>query len=776
MRGKSLFIGLALILGLASGCKQQLFLSVDDYKHYQNGLLVPLENNPTLAANPVIPHVPTPANMDDPDRPLRYMSLAEAIAIALEQGTIGNSTGPLSSTGGFGTGLVTSLPTSNDSATISGNIFAFSLGQDNIRILRLDPARLGVVIDQSLSKFDTIWSTSATWTTTDRPVASSLDVFSSGAIAAINQEQASISSALVKPLPTGGVAGITFLTNYTFTNQPAKVNPAYQPQLQFQFEQPLLQGFGVEINQINPFHPGSVLSGAILNSLTAQNLNFAQEGILISRIRFDQQRAEFERAVMVQAANVENAYWNLYYAYWNLYAQEQLLRLGFVAWNVANANLRAGRGTAADLAQARNQYEQSRAARLVALSEVLRLERELRGMLGMLPEDGHRIVPSDSPTLAPYRPDWNCGMQEALVMRPELYEIRQEVKANQLKLVAAKNLLLPDLRFFSTYDLNGLGSQIDGPSGNNAFRSLASNHFNDWQVGLRLNVPLGFRSGNAAVRRAQLDLARSYEVLRDQEEKLSRTLAAQFNRVLLTYQLIEVARLQREAATEQLRLYYQLYQAGRQGYSIDIVLRTVQSWSDTVRQEFQAIRDYNQALVGWEFAKGSTLLRNNIVIGEGMLPEHVQVRAVEHQRERSMALELRERPQPPTDLPHSVQAAPATQVLTPHDVPALPDLLNSTPLLKTPQALPAGPVALPSAAPIPAPGGDSTAPGATGTLPDLSIALPPARPRKPARDPNRPTDFGAQRIDEPNLLPAASAAAMEMPPPVPVVPASTDHP
>ncbi len=48
-----------------------------------------------------------------------------------------------------------------------------------------------------------------------------------------------------------------------------------------------------------------------------------QEGILITRIRFDQQRAEFERNVNQMLLNVEVAYWNLYGGYWTLYSREQ---------------------------------------------------------------------------------------------------------------------------------------------------------------------------------------------------------------------------------------------------------------------------------------------------------------------------------------------------------------------------------------------------------------------------------------------------------------------
>ena len=82
----------------------------------------------------------------------------------------------------------------------------------------------------------------------------------------------------------------------------------------------------------------------------------------------------------------------------------------------------------------------------------------------------------------------------------------------------AENALLPDLRFVATYDVNSIGSRIDGAdtgSTGNAFRNLASDHFNDWSLGLRLNVPIGYRNAYANVRIAKLTLARDYENLRD---------------------------------------------------------------------------------------------------------------------------------------------------------------------------------------------------------------------------------------------------------------------
>ena len=189
--------------------------------------------------------------------------------------------------------------------------------------------------------------------------------------------------------------------------------------------------------------------------------------------------------------NVENAYWNLYGSYYQLYSREQGLRFAYETWKITGRKFRVGRVSRAALAQAEGQYNLFRSQRLQAIDTVLDNERQLRAMLGMQIEDGTRLVPSDAPTLAEYRPDWKTGWYEAMQNRPELYIARQDVKVAQLNVQLAKNYLMPDLRSFMAYDTNAIGSRLDGNGPLNAFRNLASNTYNDWTVGLRLGMPLG---------------------------------------------------------------------------------------------------------------------------------------------------------------------------------------------------------------------------------------------------------------------------------------------
>ena len=655
-------------IAMVTGCKQNTFITEFDYEHYKN--LMPAavyELDPQATNQPVTARVVKPPTVVDPDRKPRYLSLAEAIAVGLEQGNVGSQ-----NSGNAGIAF-------DNLVTFQGRVIG---GSDNIRVLQLDPAVAGTNIENALARFDAVWTSSMNWQNTDRPIGTALDSFqaSGSGLSAIRQSDANFSTGILKPLASGGVAGITFKTDYQYTNLPARVNPFYRPTFQLQFEQPLLRDFGTEINQLRASGPNSQISPGVLNA------TFAQDGILITRLRYDQSRAELERVVGYLLLNVETAYWNLYGSYWNLYAREQALRQGYEAWRISKARLDAGLITLADLAQTRGQFELFRGQRLTALDQVLENERQLRNLMGLSAEDGTRIIPIDAPTLARFEPDWETAYEEAIDLRPELHLARRQVKVTQLELINQRNNLMPDLRFTSTYDANSIGNDLDGPDGNNALRNLAANNFNNWSMGLRLNVPIGFRVANANVRIAKLELARSYEILHDQELRVGRGLSQSYRRMFTSYEEIKVQRAQREAFSEQLRIRFQEFLAGkssggdRKRDTVDILLEAQRFWADALANEYSSIVKYNNAIANFEYSKGTLLKHNNVAISEGALPGVAQVRAVEHQRERSKALVLREHATPVKYEEFNPESGQVGLAALPESTaPSLPALLKDAP-------------------------------------------------------------------------------------------------
>jgi hypothetical protein len=359
-------------------------------------------------------------------------------------------------------------------------------------------------------------------------------------------------------------------------------------------------------------------------------------------------RAEIERQVSQTLLNVETAYWNLYGAYWNLFSREQGLRFAHELYDQTTIGFTAGRVKAADVAQARGQYELFRTQRLQAVQTVAENERQLRALMG-LPAKGRRpLVPSDAPTLAPCKPDWEPSLRMALARRPELQLARQEVLAGQVKYVLA--------------------------------RALARR---DWPL---LNLVLRVTPGEvlAHERQANLNLARSYEALHDNELKAERFLALAYTRLPIWYEQVWARRAQREAFGEQLRTRQQQYLAGRG--TLDVLLEAQRFWADSVAGEYPAVVSYNNALVAFEFATGNLLRQHNVLIAAHE-PEGKRERAVERERRRALE-QVRGTPALPPDTRLNPMWAAPKAGAAPAAPPTLPALLKRVPLLNEAEPLP----------------------------------------------------------------------------------------
>ena len=125
----------------------------------------------------------------------------------------------------------------------------------------------------------------------------------------------------------------------------------------------------------------------------------------------------------------------------------------------------------------------------------------------------------------------------------------------QKNLTLQKNTLLPDVRLQATHTTVGLGSRLDGngtfldangdPNTDNALRSLLEHRFNNWTVGLTMNVPLGYRYEYAQIRDARLALTQAYIALKTSEGKATNFLAKQYSSVIETGRVIDIRRRQR---------------------------------------------------------------------------------------------------------------------------------------------------------------------------------------------------------------------------------------
>ena len=459
----------------------------------------------------------------------------------------------------------------------------------------LGGVRTAVEAERAWTRFDSYFQAQTTWSRlaqTNTP----------------KETQTSLNPVLLKPLPTGGVVGVGF--NGAYTNTDGKFFGRSIPwtnisQTNFIFEQPLLQGFGVEINELRANQPGSILYPFPTSG--------SGTGILVAAAAADASKAQYEFQLQQTLFAVEQAYWNLYTAYWNLYTADFVVRQTLDSWRIGKARFDAKQMTIQDLSQIEQQYHQFRAARLAALGNgppgqagVLRAELQLRQAMGAPMEDGDRLVPADAPVVTGFAPDWAAAVREALAERPDLTQARTQLRQAELQARAAADLALADVRFISQTGITGLNDQL----GN---RGQAN-----WTIGFQTQYPLGTRDARAQLREATLQRAQQQATVRDLEEQIVFALQDAYRQLFESYKSIEILRASRKAAEIQMKARAAEF-ANSEGI-VFLLLNAQETYASALFAEQSAVAAYNVALANYQLQKGALLEYHRVVVWKDKLP------------------------------------------------------------------------------------------------------------------------------------------------------------
>ncbi|MEX2185894.1 MAG: TolC family protein [Pirellulales bacterium] len=404
-------------------------------------------------------------------------------------------------------------------------------------------------------------------------------------------------------------------SRYEQNNIPSREVPSdWQQLFDVRIEQPLLQGGGVLWNRI---------AGP-----EGQPGNF--NGVMISRIRTDIRLADFEAGVRNLVNDVELAYWNLYFSYRNLDAARAGRDSALATWQKIYAFFDAGdsRGNAESLAQAKEQYFLFRGLMENALTEIYRSESRLRYIMGLAATDERLIKPADEPTTAPVTFDWQEVHAEALARSVELRQERWRIKQRELELIAAKNLLLPQLNAVARYRWEGLGdqwlsSERSGSStltGSSAFERLTDGDFQSWQLGFNFNMALGRRREMLTVRHQEYLLARERAMLEDQELEVSHQMADAIRELEGFHRTSRTAYNRRIAAKQQVDAVVARFEAGTAEATVDLVLDAQRRLADADTEYYRTLVNYNTSILNVHFRKNSLLEYNGIYLAEGPWP------------------------------------------------------------------------------------------------------------------------------------------------------------
>lgn len=494
----------------------------------------------------------------------------------------------------------------------------------NPGIVETDP-RFG--IENALSAFDTSFNTRLFYEKNDRALN---NAFFGGGTRLLQQDLLVAQSSLTKQAATGTQFIVRHNTNYDANNAPGNLFPsAWDTNVEAEFRHPLLQGSGVEFNRIAG--PGGQLG--LFN------------GVVLARMNTDISLAEFETAVRNMVADVENGYWDLYYAYRDLQTKLVARDNALDTWRRINAlYIAQKRGGEADKeAQAREQYyrfqeevENSLTGQVVegthtnngssggtfrGTTGVQLAERRLRLVCGLPISDGRMIRPSDEPIVTKVTLDWTQTSQEALARRPELRRQRWVVKRREMELFASRNYLMPRLDATGRYRFRGFGNQLLNSDGNtdgnrfdNAYDNLLTGDFQEWQLGVDMTVPIGFRRAHSAVRNGQLLLARERALLHEQERSVLHDLSNSVADLQRAFAITQTSYNRLVAARDQLNAVQSTYDADKA--PLDLLLEAQRRNAEAEGRYYRALVEHATSLRNVHFEKGTSLEYHNVYLND----------------------------------------------------------------------------------------------------------------------------------------------------------------
>ncbi len=556
-----------------------------------------------------------PRTIMDPSKDeIRDMSLEECIRTALLNSTIIRAKSSFNSPGNSILSNPDRTPSIYDPSIQSSGVLFGSRG-----------------VEAALSAFDTSFTTQMTWgrneTVQNNPAGNNLP---GGSI--FIGETGNFSSTLSKNFAYGGSLELGHQVNYLGSNSPSLFASSYSGHVSARYRHPLLAGSGTEFTRI---------AGPI--SASFGGLTGVTQGVLIARINQDISLADFESNLTNLVKDVEDSYWELYLQYriydTNVAARNSALR----TWRDSKRKLEIGgvRGfSVEDEAQARDQYFNTKATTQQNLSLLYKNESALRRLIGLSVNDGSIIRPSDEPLTARIDPEWASSVAEALTNRVELRRHKWNIKSLELQLGAAKNLVRPRLDFVGSYTVNGFGDELINQSStpfSSMYGNMTDTTHTGWNAGFVLNVPLGLRQAQAQVTNIELRLAKARDVLAAQELEIAHELGHAFQQLAEKYVTAQTNFNRRRAAQDRADLVEKKYKVGTQ--TLDLYLRSLSSLADAEVAYYQAIVEYNQAIINLQYRTGTLLPYNQVFMSEGEWDPEAYADALRRARSRTHGLD-----------------------------------------------------------------------------------------------------------------------------------------
>ena len=212
----------------------------------------------------------------------------------------------------------------------------------------------------------------------------------------------------------------------------------------------------------------------------------------------------FRASVMDVLLNLEVVYWELVFSVRDVEVRKRSVALAEEVLRQGKSRLQQKKATPLDVSRARAAVTSRRAELIRAENRVRDLSDQIKNVMND-PEldlsDDVVIVPADEPKVTRAEADPRKAVLAAIAQRPELKELRDQIRAVEAQKRYDKNQLLPRLDATFLWRRNSVGQNSA-----EAWKEQGTGRFTDYGAGLVLEVPIGNRYAESQYRRSKLEL------------------------------------------------------------------------------------------------------------------------------------------------------------------------------------------------------------------------------------------------------------------------------
>ncbi|HUI55340.1 MAG TPA: TolC family protein [Bryobacteraceae bacterium] len=425
---------------------------------------------------------------------------------------------------------------------------------------------------------------------------------------ALIQSQHVYNSLYSQGLLTGGQFQIREYQQHFQENAPDSINPVNSARMDLQFRQPLLQGFGVRLND---------------------------RTIRISQVNVAKAREQFRAQLLNLAASVLNLYWDLVAARDELKARQDALEITQKFYEDTRKEIAAEAIPAIQLPRAEAEVATRRQDVLIAQANVRQQEILLKEAVshtedpllesaGVVPVD--RIEVPDTDDLPPFRQ----LLATAMAKRPDVAVTKYTDQTNEMNLAGTANPLLPSATLsLLTYDrgLGGQGNVIDGGPPNpyfvggygKAFAQVFQRNFPNNQAGISFSMSFGNRASQGDYGIDQLQYRQGQVMGQRDTNAIVVEVSARMSALRQAHTRYSAARDTRILQEQLLRAdQRKLASGGNRNTTFDTIMADQRALIAAQISEVNALANYARARISLDQVLGETLEKNNITLEEGL--------------------------------------------------------------------------------------------------------------------------------------------------------------